>query len=162
MPAPLRLTVMVAFLINISKPLRAPAPCFPRINQPSSCMCTYSARSQDVARRLQDSESKKAVLAMRLQKDLKMKPHEAVKVAKTLLTVPAIARMDLEVPHLCCRLRSPIESNHSIVYVATQKINLKRLLTEHTALVRPPAIPEESVRTLVVTFSFTLAPIVPR
>jgi hypothetical protein len=53
-----------------------------------------------VARRLQDSETKKALLAMRLQRELRMKPHEAVSVAKSLLTQPAVAHMDLETINL--------------------------------------------------------------
>ena len=61
-------------------------------------VCDYgSARSQDIARQLKDVESKKAVLALRLQRELRMKPHEAVSTAKALLSVPTVSRMDLEV-----------------------------------------------------------------
>lgn len=60
------------------------------------CCLACSARSQDIARRLSEAESKKAVVAIRLQRELRMKPHEAVAVAKELVSNPAIARMDLE------------------------------------------------------------------
>jgi hypothetical protein len=71
-----------------------------------------SARSVDVAKRLHDTETKKALLAMRLQRELRMKPHEAVAVAKSLLAQPAVSRMDLE------------------------SINLRSLLSDHAEAVK--------------------------
>jgi hypothetical protein len=66
----------------------------------------------DVAKRLHDTETKKALLAMRLQRELRMKPHEAVAVAKSLLAQPAVSRMDLE------------------------SINLRSLLSDHAEAVK--------------------------
>ena len=52
------------------------------------------SKAVEIARRIADADEHRAILCVRLQKEFKMRPHEAVAVAKRVLAGPEAASMD--------------------------------------------------------------------
>jgi hypothetical protein len=60
---------------------------------------TANSSTTNKARSVQASEERKAQLALRLQREVRMKPHEALAMAKQILASPAASGVDVAVRH---------------------------------------------------------------
>ncbi len=65
-------------------------------------VCSVGSRGRvEKARRIANVEEMKAVLVIRLQKELRLRPHEAVASAKRILALPDAASIDAAVSCRC-------------------------------------------------------------
>ena len=82
-----------------------------------ACRCSCSVRTTEVARRIANAEEVKAQLCVRLQKELRMKPHEAVASAKAILSRPEASSTDFAVGGLCrcCTLLPRLENQPEVL-----------------------------------------------
>jgi hypothetical protein len=56
-----------------------------------------SSKAVEIAKRLSDTEEIKATLCVRMQRELKMRPHEAVAAARSILSRPEAHSIDAAV-----------------------------------------------------------------